>query len=29
GIHWPTKVADYRDNMAKQTQINLLSSMAI
>ncbi|EPV4676926.1 glutaredoxin, partial [Escherichia coli] len=21
--------ADYRDNMAKQTQINLLSSMAI
>ncbi|EDM8642500.1 glutaredoxin, partial [Salmonella enterica subsp. enterica serovar Heidelberg] len=24
-----TKVADYRDNMAKQTQINLLSSMAI
>ncbi|HBE4432976.1 TPA: glutaredoxin, partial [Escherichia coli] len=22
-------VADYRDNMAKQTQINLLSSMAI
>lgn len=29
GIHWPTKVADYRDNMAKQTQVNLLSSMAI
>ncbi|HCL5075191.1 TPA: glutaredoxin, partial [Salmonella enterica] len=26
---WPTKVADYRDNMAKQTQVNLLSSMAI
>ncbi|MFR0259084.1 glutaredoxin, partial [Escherichia coli] len=23
------RVADYRDNMAKQTQINLLSSMAI
>ncbi|GJL47200.1 TPA: glutaredoxin 2 [Citrobacter farmeri] len=29
GIMWPTRVADYRDNMAKQTQINLLSSMAI
>ena len=29
GINWPTRVADYRDNMAKQTQINLLSSMAI
>ncbi|MGK9171646.1 glutaredoxin 2 [Yokenella regensburgei] len=29
GIVWPTRVADYRDNMAKQTQINLLSSMAI
>ncbi|HFZ8995354.1 TPA: glutaredoxin 2 [Citrobacter freundii] len=29
GINWPTKVADYRDNMAKQTQVNLLSSMAI
>lgn len=29
GITWPTRVADYRDNMAKQTQINLLSSMAI
>ncbi|ENQ9054782.1 glutaredoxin, partial [Escherichia coli] len=26
---WPSRVADYRDNMAKQTQINLLSSMAI
>ncbi|HAP3155719.1 TPA: glutaredoxin, partial [Escherichia coli] len=25
----PSRVADYRDNMAKQTQINLLSSMAI
>ncbi len=29
GINWPTRVADYRDTMAKQTQINLLSSMAI
>ncbi len=29
GINWPSRVADYRDNMAKQTQINLLSSMAI
>ncbi|WP_039058054.1 glutaredoxin 2 [Enterobacter sp. Bisph1] len=29
GITWPSRVADYRDNMAKQTQINLLSSMAI
>lgn len=29
GITWPTRVADYRDNMAKQTQVNLLSSMAI
>lgn len=29
GINWPTRAADYRDNMAKQTQINLLSSMAI
>ncbi|MTH46567.1 glutaredoxin 2 [Intestinirhabdus alba] len=28
GVSWPTRVADYRDNMAKQTQINLLSSMA-
>ncbi|WP_343463256.1 glutaredoxin 2 [Pantoea sp.] len=28
GIEWPSRVADYRDNMAKQTQINLLSSMA-
>ena len=25
GINWPSRVADYRDNMAKQTQINLLS----
>ncbi|EFS3894850.1 glutaredoxin 2 [Shigella flexneri] len=29
GINWPSRVANYRDNMAKQTQINLLSSMAI
>ncbi|CCJ83872.1 Glutaredoxin 2 [Cronobacter dublinensis 582] len=29
GVNYPTRVADYRDNMAKQTQINLLSSMAI
>ena len=29
GITLPTRVADYRDNMAKQTQVNLLSSMAI
>lgn len=29
GVNWPSKVADYRDNMAKQTQINLLSSMAL
>jgi len=29
GITWPTRVADYRDNMAKQTQVNLLTSMAI
>ena len=29
GVNWPARVADYRDNMAKQTQINLLSSMAI
>ncbi|MCZ4058716.1 glutaredoxin 2 [Pantoea sp. LMR881] len=28
GIEWPTRVADYRDNMAKQTQVNLLSSIA-
>ena len=28
GIDWPSRVADYRDNMAKQTQINLLSSIA-
>lgn len=29
GVTWPTRVADYRDNMAKQTQINLLSSRAL
>ena len=29
GIEWPSRVAEYRDNMAKQTQINLLSSHAI
>jgi len=29
GIDWPSRVAAYRDNMAKQTQINLLSSHAI
>nr|WP_272501365.1 glutaredoxin 2 [Silvania hatchlandensis] len=29
GINWPTRVADYRDNMAKQTQVNLLSSQAL
>ena len=29
GVNWPSRVAAYRDNMAKQTQINLLSSMAI
>ncbi len=29
GINWPSRVADYRDNMAKQTQINLLSSIVI
>lgn len=28
GIDWPSRVADYRDNMAKQTQVNLLSSIA-
>lgn len=28
GIEWPGRVADYRDNMAKQTQVNLLSSIA-
>ncbi|MBP2170928.1 glutaredoxin 2 [Erwinia toletana] len=29
GIDYPTRVAEYRDNMAKQTQVNLLSSVAI
>ncbi|BCG09922.1 glutaredoxin 2 [Buttiauxella agrestis] len=29
GIEWPSRVAAYRDNMAKQTQVNLLSSHAI
>ncbi|MGP4130887.1 hypothetical protein OJE16_14480 [Pantoea tagorei] len=29
GIDWPSRVADYRDNMAKQTQVNLLSSIAL
>lgn len=29
GITYPTRVAAYRDNMANQTQINLLSSQAI
>lgn len=29
GVDFPTRVADYRDNMAKQTQVNLLSSVAI
>lgn len=28
GIEYPSRVADYRDNMAKQTQVNLLSSAA-
>lgn len=28
GIEWPARVADYRDNMAKQTQVNLFSSLA-
>lgn len=28
GIDWPSRAADYRDNMAKQTQVNLLSSVA-
>lgn len=28
GVDYPGRVADYRDNMAKQTQINLLSSVA-
>jgi len=29
GVEYPSRVRDYRDNMAKQTQINLLSSVAI
>ncbi|BDH46310.1 glutaredoxin 2 [Salmonella enterica subsp. enterica serovar Choleraesuis] len=29
GVDYPTRVAAYRDNMATQTQINLLSSKAI
>lgn len=29
GVEYPSRVADYRDNMAKQTQINLLTSRAI
>jgi glutaredoxin 2 len=29
GIDYPSRVAAYRDNMAKQTQINLLSSIAV
>ncbi|WP_435947886.1 glutaredoxin 2 [Dryocola sp. BD586] len=29
GIEYPSRVRDYRDNMAKQTQVNLLSSIAI
>ncbi|WP_017348047.1 glutaredoxin 2 [Pantoea sp. A4] len=28
GINWPSRVLDYRDNMAKQSQVNLLSSVA-
>ncbi|WP_413722630.1 glutaredoxin 2 [Sodalis sp. RH24] len=28
GLEWPTRVAEYRDNMAKQTQVNLLTSVA-
>jgi glutaredoxin 2 len=28
GVTFPTRVAEYRDNMAKQTQVNLLSSVA-
>ncbi|QKJ86748.1 glutaredoxin 2 [Paramixta manurensis] len=29
GVEYPSRVAEYRDNMAKQTQVNLLSSIAI
>lgn len=28
GVDYPSRVADYRDNIAKQTQVNLLSSIA-
>lgn len=28
GVSYPSRVTDYRDNMAKQTQINLLSSIS-
>jgi glutaredoxin 2 len=28
GIDWPSRVQAYRDNMAKQTQVNLLSRLA-
>ncbi|MBV4366163.1 glutaredoxin 2 [Erwinia phyllosphaerae] len=28
GVEYPSRVADYRDNMAKQTQVTLLSSVA-
>lgn len=29
GVSYPSRVTDYRDNMAKQTQINLLSSISV
>ncbi|MBK4716359.1 MULTISPECIES: glutaredoxin 2 [Tenebrionibacter/Tenebrionicola group] len=29
GVAYPSRVADYRDNMAKQTQVNLLTSSAL
>ncbi len=29
GVDYPSRVADYRDNMAKQTQITLLTSRAL
>lgn len=29
GVNYPSRVTEYRDNMAKQTQINLLSSIAL
>ncbi|NDL62582.1 glutaredoxin 2 [Acerihabitans arboris] len=28
GLEWPARVAGYRDNMANQTQVNLLTSVA-